>query len=230
MTKRGKNHNNVIWAFQQTLVLHNEILNSRFLSIEWKWICLQDDYTVDSQVNKKRRRNRHHRSNFGIGFPDKIWIEISNPSTKLWLCCNRNYIYKFWSLQISAVRNGRAKYKAASSWFPLFGPLRILSMCSFAWLHNSSGWIQRSEIGEKIHVWRHSESILSAFFYIEFSSKFCCFSYELKLFLMKRKEEVRGRSQKNPSGPNPIGNRHPPSIHGWTFVRFSFVKMKNVKI
>ncbi|CAK9323761.1 unnamed protein product [Citrullus colocynthis] len=29
-----------------------------------------------------------------------------------------------------------------------------------------------------------------------------------------RKEEVRGRSQKNPSGPNPIGNRHPPSIHG----------------
>ncbi|KAG6600053.1 hypothetical protein SDJN03_05286, partial [Cucurbita argyrosperma subsp. sororia] len=31
---------------------------------------------------------------------------------------------------------------------------------------------------------------------------------------MKGREQVRASGRKNPSGPNPIGNRHPPSIQG----------------
>lgn len=65
-----------------------------------------------------------------------------------------------------------------------------------------------------MEVRRYSESILSAF-YIQLSSKSSRLGLRFEIFgSVEGKEVERDGNRKNPSGPNPIGNRHPPAIEG----------------
>lgn len=105
----------------------------------------------------------------------------------------------------------------------LFG-LLISSQCvhSIGFVnHFESAESREAQLGRKFMFVDtvSTESIPSAF-YIQFLTKSSCFSHESKILLlwekMKGREQVRASGRKNPSGPNPIGNRHPPSIQGWT--------------